>query len=395
MIFSVSAPVTSQTIELVEAASNQDLSMVETLLSQGSNVNSRRADGVTALLWAAHWDDLEMARLLLDSGADVNATDDHGVSPLERAAENASVSMVNMLIAAGARANISQESGLTPLMTAARTGNTEIVKTLIANGAEVNATTNETGGTALMWAISAPHPKIVSLLLENEADPTVSTFKGFTPLMFAARNGDIELGEILITAGVNVNQISADGTHVLPFSIVSGQVEFALFLLGEGADPNGTMGGVPALHAAAGGVGQWLGDWYRRHGRGEYGGFGGSFRMLGQRLPIVKALLEKGANPNSRITTSAMLMTYIGYPKKGAFETFSPGTGDLRGATPLWVAAYDMNGAFSQQFSVAPSFSTSSTDIMLELLNAGADLTLTTDDGTTPLMAAAGLGPFT
>ena len=71
MIFSVSAPVTSQTIELVEAASNQDLSMVETLLSQGSNVNSRRADGVTALLWAAHWDDLEMARLLLDSGADV------------------------------------------------------------------------------------------------------------------------------------------------------------------------------------------------------------------------------------------------------------------------------------------------------------------------------------
>ena len=30
-------------------------------------------------------------------------------------------------------------------------------------------------------------------------------------------------------------------------------------------------------------------------------------------------------------------MSYIGYPRKGAFEPFAPGTGDLRGATPLWV----------------------------------------------------------
>ena len=102
-----------------------------------------------------------------------------------------------------------------------------------------------------------------------------------------------------------------------------------------------------------------------------------------------------GADPNARITSSAMLMSYIGYPKKGAFEPFAPGTGDLRGATPLWVAAHDMNGAGSQVFSVTPSRTGSSTAILQLLLAAGADLHLTTDDGTTLLMVAAGLGRAT
>ena len=90
-----------------------------------------------------------------------------------------------------------------------------------------------------------------------------------------------------------------------------------------------------------------------------------------------------------------MIMNYIGYPRKGAFEPFSCGTGDLRGATALWVAAYDMNGARGQAhvFAVMPSATDDGVDVMQALLDAGADLHLTTSDGTTPLMAAAGLGP--
>jgi len=113
------------------------------------------------------------------------------------------------------------------------------------------------------------------------------------------------------------------------------------------------------------------------------------------RLPLVEALLAAGADPNARITSSAMLMSYIGYPKKGAFEPFAPGTGDLRGATPLWVAAFEMNGAPSLIYSVIPSFQSTSVDVLRALIEGGADPTLTTDDGTTPLMAAAGLGKAT
>jgi ankyrin repeat protein len=92
-----------------------------------------------------------------------------------------------------------------------------------------------------------------------------------------------------------------------------------------------------------------------------------------------------------------MFMAYIGYPKKGAFEPFACGTGDVRGATPLWVAAYTANGSFGGGGNRPrdSKASASVSDVIRALLDAGADQRLTTDDGTTPLMVAAGLGRFT
>ena len=385
-----------QDFRLVTAAASQDREAVQALLAEGVDVDAARADGATALLWAAHWDDVDLVKRLLSGGADVNLADDHGVTALGRAAENASLAMVETLLAAGADVNAAQTSGLAPLMTAARTGNADVVRALIAHDADVDAAVTETGSTALMWAVSEPHPKIVRLLLAAGADPGMSTVKGFTPLMFAARNGDIETARALIAAGVDVDAPSADGTHVLPFSIVNGQDAFALFLLDEGADPEGEMNGVRALHAAAGGVGAWLREWYARHGGNRLYSRPGRSRLgADRRLPLVEALLARGADPNARITASAMIMSYIGYPRKGAFEPFACGTGDLRAATPLWVAAFDMNGAGGQVFGVGASRTSSNAEILKALMAGGADQHLTTDDGTTPFMAAAGLGRST
>ena len=221
--------------------------------------------------------------------------------------------------------------------------------------------------------------------------------------MFAAQNGDIDTATLLLAAGVDVNAPGADATNVLPFAIASGRDEFARFLLEQGADPNGMIDGVSALHAAAGTVNPWLGDWTRRHGGGGAVRNAGSLNdglAPSRRLPLVKALLERGADPNARITSSAMFMSYIAYPKKGAFEPFSCGTGDLRGATPLWVAAYaanapvrDIRGGTRASFD--PAETLASTGIIRALLAAGSDPHLTTDDGTTPLMVAAGLGRST
>jgi ankyrin repeat protein len=384
-------------LRLVQAAADQNRQAVRALIQEGVDVNTARADGATALLWAAHWNDLETVDLLLRAKANVNAADDHGVTPLARACENAAEALVNRLLDAGADPNRAQDSGLTPLMIAARTGSVPVGRALLARGAKVNAATVGADATALMWAISGGHREFSRLLVEGGADVHYSTAKGFTPLLFAARAGDVEAAKMLIAAGVNVNETGSDRTHALPYAITNAQDVFALFLIEQGADPNGTIDGIPALHAAAGSVSSWLGDWARRHGVGGSLALGGGFSNLSydRRYPIVKALLEKGADPNGRITTSAMFMGYIGYPKKGAFEPFATGTGDLTGATPLWDAAYTANQGGRGAAGMQTQAGQTSSDVLRLLLKAGANPHLTTADGTTPLMVAAGMGRAT
>jgi ankyrin repeat protein len=390
---------------LVNAAADQDNAAVRALLKQGADVNSTRADGSTALLWSAHWDDLDTVDLLLKAGAKVDAADDYGVTPLSRAAENGSIAMVDRLLTAGANPNLAQVSGMTPLMTAAHTGNVGVVKSLMARGANVNAATVESKNTALMWAVADQFPEVVKILIAAHADVHASTAKGFTPLIYAARNSDIEMARLLLAAGVNVNETGSDGTQPLVYSIADGHADFAMFLLDHGADAKATMDGVGALHAASGAVSYWLSDWNRRHGGGNNylsgAGFGSRGLDSAHALTVVKALLAHGADPNQRIEHSTMFFRYIGYPTKGAFESFACGTGDLRGATPLWVAAYAANGGSfggggrgrGGRGGAARMESTS--EIILALLAAGANLNLSTDDGTTPLMVAAGLGRVT
>src|SRR5262245_18002939 len=142
------APATSDA-RLVEAAAAQQPDLVRQLLAKGVDANSTRADGATALLFAAHWDDLASVDLLLKAGAKVNVADDHGVTPLALACENASAAMTGRLLAAGANPNVAQSNGLTPLMIAARTGSVAVVNALVKAGAHVNAATMATHETEI------------------------------------------------------------------------------------------------------------------------------------------------------------------------------------------------------------------------------------------------------
>ena len=85
--------------------------------------------------------------------------------------------------------------------------------------------------------------------------------------------------------------------------------------------------------------------------------------------------------------------------RKGAFEATASGTGNLRGATPLWVAARIANGVPATSGTKRPGEEAAGNSaeiaIIQTLLAAGADPRLTTADGTTPLMMAAGLGRST
>ena len=401
---------------LVEALARHDLRAARTLLEQGADAEARAADGASALQWAAHWNDAELVGLLLKAGADANAADDHGVTALSLACENIGIRVAETLVKAGASPNVARTSGMTPLFDAIDVGSLELVTLLLAHGANVNAATTKTAITPLMWAIGEARADIAKALLAAGADVQAVTNDGFSALTFAARTGSEEIARLLIGAGLPVNEHGPDRVHALPYAALSGQDAFAMFLLDQGADPDAVLGGVTALHAAAGNATQFVADWQRARSGGV--GLGGSFNLAGPgavgrrgadtepRLPLVQHLLAKGARVNEPVTTSAMSQSYIGRPTKGAFEPFSCGTGDFRGATPLWLAAFAANqtgpvGAFGADnappagAAVAMPGRLAAVDVMRALLDAGADLKLTADDGTTPLMVASGLGRCT
>jgi ankyrin repeat protein len=80
-------------------------------------------------------------------------------------------------------ANLTGPGGTTPLMYAALYGDADSVRRLLEAGADPNAR-NESGATALMWAVD--DPERTKLLLERKANPNARSENGRTPLLIAA-----------------------------------------------------------------------------------------------------------------------------------------------------------------------------------------------------------------
>jgi uncharacterized protein len=349
---------------VADAAERRDAAAVRTLLKARAAVNGRQPDGATALAWAAHWDAGDLADVLLKAGADANGADDRGVTPLALACANGSAAMASRLLAAGANPNAARSTGETPLMTAARTGNVAVVRSLIGKGAAIDTDAKQ---TALMWAAAESHPDVVRTLVEAGANVGAKSAGGFTALLFAARQGDAESARILLDAGADVNTTAPDGNNALTIATASGREAVALLLVERGADANGAGAGFTALHAA----------------------------VPKDMRRVVAALLAHGADPNARLRTApaslfgpsrgagSEVITEVqgARPRAAAGGTArSPAdramgaAGSFAGATPVWLAAKNVN-----------------VEIMRMLVEHGGDPALANAEGTTPLMAAAGL----
>src|SRR5690348_1639313 len=362
--------------EAADAAEHRDWQAVRALAARHADVNAAQADGTTALQWAAHWNDADAVKLLLASGANPKIANRYGVTPLSEAAGAGNAAIIEMLLQAGADPKtLTTADGESVLMTAARTGNVEAVKILLARGADVNAKENYRGQTALMWAAAERHADVVKLLLEHGADwkiqsmsrdtniPKLSAASSVTPIArggltafhFAAREGDIETGRVMLDSGVDINQVDADNTTGLVVSILNKRYTYAKFLLDRGADPNiADVRGRAALYAAIDMRNQ---DYSAMPAHKEDDPL--------PSLNLIQALLEKGANPNAQLIKAL--------PGRSGMDAGDTTLG--AGTTPLMRAARAGDAA-----------------VMRALLAKGADPTLTTKEGNDALQFAAGVG---
>ena len=344
---------------LLDAARTGDVERVRALLARAADADRRAPDGTTALHWAAHRGDLATARLLLDAGARAGAANRYGATPLLVAATNGSAEMLELLLAAGADPNAGLPEGETPLMRAARAGRVGAVRALLRRGAEVDATERWRGQTALMWAAIEGNAAAVLELVAAGADVRARSAGGFTPLLFAVRHDRPAVLQVLAAAGADVNDALPDGMSALCVATLNAHYDVGVWLLEQGADPNADAQGWTALHQLV---------WARRPNLG----FNNPAPIPTGRvsdLEFVRALAAHGADLDAR-------------------ETREPRGGDGSGAPGGYRNVLNRVGA--TPFLLAAK--AADVELMRLLVTLGADPLLSNEDGTTPLMVAAGVG---
>jgi ankyrin repeat protein len=404
---------------VADAAMNKDFDGLAALLAKKADVNVQQPDGSTALEWAVHWDNLDAAKALIKAGADVKSTTRLGATALYLAALNGNPEMVKVLLKAGADPNAAVLShGEMPLMFAARSGNAAAVKALIDAGAKVDARENYRDTTALIWAAEQNHGEVVSLLLKNGADPSVSSKVvipparrkapaktddkdaakaggapaaeaaapaakakapaavaaadgakaakadgdedsasnargGITALVAAARQDSMDAAKALIAGGANVDQQSADGSTALIVAIQNAHLDMANLLIAHGADVNiSNKKGWNPLYLAV------------KDRSLEKGTMPNPTVDKEGMFKLISLIVEKGADVNARLKDDTEVHNSIR-------STWLRETG----ATPF------LRAAFSGDLPV-----------MKLLMAHGADPKIATEDGTTSLMALAGVG---
>ena len=159
--------------------------------------------GASPVADAAMQGDLDVARSLLREGADVNAAHGDGMTALHWAALNDDVAMLNMLVYAGANPSaVTRIGDYTPLHLAAKSGHAQVVEALLGAGSEVNAVTTAGGASALHFAAAAGSLDVISALLDHGADVNASESTwGQTALMFAAAANRVEAVDLLLQRG--------------------------------------------------------------------------------------------------------------------------------------------------------------------------------------------------
>jgi ankyrin repeat protein len=216
------------------AARNGATEAVSALATAGAQLDFADSDGSTALILAIINGHFETAARLLEHGANANQADSAGMTPLYAAVD---MNTLGEIFGRPSRTPTGQLDAL------------QLMRLLLARGASPNATLK---GPTLQRA-------------HTPGEPTLN--EGATPLMRAAKNGDVAAMSLLLDNGAEVSKAQKSGTTALMFACGLGRgvsafakdygteadlLAAARLLVARGADVNAvSAAGLTAVHYAA------------------------------------------------------------------------------------------------------------------------------------------------
>jgi cytohesin len=228
------------------AASYKNLPAVRTLIEAGADVNARDSGNMTVLAHAAQARSAcgeaaaQVVEVLRQAGAKEEGLREE---ELRQAAAAGSRERVLALLAAGANANAAtwgddyscrpsltafEPPVRTPLTSAVAGGHLELVRDLLSAGARVDLASVSDGhpGISLVASAVGHSAELVRALLAAGADARTPDAFGRSPLLYAARARNRAVVDVLLEAGVPVDELAGDFLPVLDFSAGAGRPEY-------------------------------------------------------------------------------------------------------------------------------------------------------------------------
>jgi uncharacterized protein len=341
------------------AARNGNPAAIKLLVAAGADVNAKEnIRSTTALMWAAEEGHPAAVKALVEVGADVSAKSGPAGLPRNYMAQAVNVNAVEAAArrrrearAAGRtleeQAEFERSNGL-PTPTGTGSGGGNLV---------VAPPAGQAGGQAAGQARARAAAAAAAADQDNNQDVIIAGLVGggsggLTPLVFAAREGDLESAKVLLDAGADINQTTEYGWTPLLVATNNRNYKLGALLLERGANPNiANKGGWTPLYLAT-------------DNRNIEGGDYPVPKPDLDHLEYITRLLDKGADPNMRVKENTLSRTI--FTMQWFFEP---------GATAFVRASQS-----------------SDTALMKVLLAHGADPKIPTDFGDTALTVAGGIG---
>lgn len=226
--------------------------LVEQAILQGANPNYvTKTMRLPVIIWALRWNNFKLVKLLVAKGADVNVQDANGLTPVIIAVVMKQPSVLKFLIDKGADPKRNKYGEDSPLSMASSLGELESFKILLAHGADFRersyafllASGCKDGNpeveekTMLKSRIEVIRVLLVKNGLHQENKPVYQR-----ALHCAAVHGYQEIVYLLLENGVDPNSLGEGGKGVLFFVTenvyINNELTLLKMLLDKGANPN-------------------------------------------------------------------------------------------------------------------------------------------------------------